>query len=125
MAILGYGEFDSFDFWEMFSETLPFVLRWIYPALLAYVFCSFVAERIPIRGIAIFLMLVIFIGLSPTMFVMGAYGPAHVGAQVGWLAWPFLWGVLILKVIFLWRQDHKDKSRKTLEDTNTEATAAG
>lgn len=101
MHILAYGEFDSSTFWGMFWETLPYVLRMLIPALFCYMACSILAESIRLHLIGVLVYVLVFVLLSPGFFVMGAYGPAHVGMDVGILSWPGFATILVIKVIAL------------------------
>jgi ribosomal protein L37E len=96
-TLLAYGEFKSTDFWGRLAETLPFFLRWTVPPLVLYLLASAVCElpRGRIFGPLLFL-LVWLLGL-PHMFVMGAWGPAHVAMKAGEPAWLAFLALIVIK----------------------------
>lgn len=101
MLLLAYGQFHATTFGGMLVETLPFFIRMIFPAILCYLAFSVIAERVRLPWIAIGLFIVVFGLMLPTFSVLGAYGPAHVGMDAGFWAWPFLGVVLFGKVVAL------------------------
>ena len=118
MVILAYGEFQTNTYWGGFGETFPLFLRWVIPALVLYLACSFGAEHTRYRGAAIVAFFVVFLIFSPAMGVMGAYGPAHVAAGVGFWAWPVFFLTIIFKVALLWSRDvRKDRDNQRLQLT--------
>lgn len=98
MLTLAYGEFTSSSYWGMVLETTPFLLRWILPPSCLYVVSSSIARYVRVRLLGVLLYLVVFFLLAPQMFVMGAWGPAHVAMAVGFWAWPAFLLLLIGRV---------------------------
>lgn len=101
MRLLAYGEFDTFELPGMYLETLPFVARLIVSALCCYVPATLVAERARYREVAVFGYVILAGLLLSRVVVMGAYGPAHVGLEVGGWAYPLLFVCLVGKVVIL------------------------
>lgn len=98
--VLGYGEFRTLELFGMFIATLPFILRQLFPALLLYAACTAIVESCRCRtvGVLAFLVTFVFLVLATDGFmVMGAYGPAHVGMECGFWAWPLLFVVVVTK----------------------------
>ncbi|MCA9289405.1 MAG: hypothetical protein KDA05_12505 [Phycisphaerales bacterium] len=99
MWLLAYGEFDSTSFGGMLGETLPFWLRIVFPALIAYAGSSALVEfKRPVIALVGYFVAVRV--LTPSG-VMGDYGPAHVGAEAAWWAWPAFGAALLCKAFVL------------------------
>lgn len=99
MWLLAYGEFDSNTLGGMLGETLPFWLQSVVPALIAYAGCSALVEfKHPVIALVGYFVAVQV--LTPSG-VMGDYGPAHVGVETGWLAWPAFGAALLCKAFVL------------------------
>lgn len=101
--LLAYGEFRSFETWDMFWACMPHFLHVVIPAIVLYGVCSGLAERRATRWFAIPAWCIVCKFLPP-IGVMGAFGPAHVALRYSAPAWPLLFGVLVLKVILYARR---------------------
>ena len=121
MYLLAYGQFRSTEFSGMCLECLPFLLRWLMLGVAAYGLSSFLTERCRARTIGIATYLAAFFCLSPSFAVMGAWGPAHVAASVGFLVWPIFLLLLVAKVMFCSNRDGRH-ARSTAAITSLPAS---
>lgn len=102
--MLAYGEFNSTNYWGMLAETLPFLMRWVLEPAFLFMVSSALAERFRPRILGLAVYTLTFFLMAPTLNVMGAWGPAHVAAEIGGWAWPAFWLLLLVKTILLhWR----------------------
>lgn len=97
-AVLAYGEFRSFEWWDMFWACVPRCIAIMVPALFLYVVCSALVEVRATRWLAIPLWCVVCVFMPP-LGVLGAFGPAHVALRVAAPIWPLLFVVLVAKTI--------------------------
>lgn len=103
MLTLAYGGFESTQYGEMFFETLPFMVRLLVPVLISYALASAVIERCKRRwlGLAVYALGIAL--LAPSLGVMGAWGPAHVGLGAGVWSIPLFGTALVGKLAALAR----------------------
>lgn len=118
MLLLGYGQFDSLEFWDMFWETFPFFTRVVLPALVCYIACSVLAAYVRLHLIGFLVFVLLFVLVSTQLFVLGAYGPAHVGMETGFWAWPIFAIALIGKIVTLHIKSNSARCRRERSTTN-------
>ncbi len=130
---LAYGGFDFAHPANDYVDTLWGLFILIMLALTAYVPSSLIAQKLK-GGLRLLGLLVfggIFMLISPTLGVMGEFGPAHVAMHVGIWAFPLFFVTLIAKIIILmfkephWTKQDDDVSPVSRRASPTRAPMPG
>lgn len=110
MWLLAYGEFDSTTFWEIFFEVLPFLIQLVAPAIGLYIFAILIAASTKHRVMGILVYVVGVALLAPSLWVGGAWGPAHVAFEVGTWAYPAFFVLLVTRTIVMYKRERRSNS---------------